>query len=212
MKFIVPPINNFPIYAYYILEEHNMFFNCLILSISVTVDAMGIGITYGIKNAKLDFIGKLILFIICFITASMSILFGDFLKNVFTEKIATCIGTVLLVSMGVFIIYQGITIQIIKKTVISDLDNSNKITPKEAFLLALAVSADAFCAGLACGILGLGAIYYPFFAAIFHISFLQLGLFLGRKINKLANLPQNVWSLISGTLLILIGLSKLFFS
>lgn len=215
-----------------------MLINCLILSISVTVDALGIGITYGLKNTKLPFLAKLILFGICFLLTSISVFFGETLKNIFTEKIATLIGSTTLIIIGIFVICQafkkkenkniikknndtdkvfsiflkwfGITIKIIKDPMVSDLNKSNKIEPREACLLALAVSVDAFCIGMASGILGLSAFYFPLFVAIFHIIFLQIGMFFGRKINKLVKLPTNIWSIISGLLLICIGFSKLF--
>lgn len=181
-----------------------MLLNCLILSISVTVDAMGIGITYGLKNVKLNFIGILILFVICYLLASISVLFGETLKNIVSEQIATCIGTCILVSIGLFVIYKALT-----KKSSHTTKSTNKIEIKESFFLALAVSIDAFCIGMASGILGLGSFYFPLFVAVFHINFLQLGIFLGQKISSLAKLPNNIWSLISGILLICIGLSKL---
>ena len=41
-----------------------MLLNCILLALSVSIDSLGIGITYGIKNTKISLIGKIILFII----------------------------------------------------------------------------------------------------------------------------------------------------
>lgn len=51
---------------------------------------------------------------------------------------------------------------------------------------------------------------FPVFVAGFQLIFLSLGSFLGKKIVSTIKLPKNIWSIISGILLILIGIYKLF--
>lgn len=51
-----------------------MLINSLLLAISSSIDSLGIGITYGIRNIKISFLGKLILFTISFLIAFLSIL------------------------------------------------------------------------------------------------------------------------------------------
>lgn len=41
-----------------------MFFTSLLLSIAVSIDALGIGITYGIRDTKISNISKYVLFFI----------------------------------------------------------------------------------------------------------------------------------------------------
>lgn len=151
-----------------------MIINSVILAISSSIDSLGIGITYGIKNTKISYIAKVVLFLISTIISIISIWFGDIIKNIFPEYLIKLIGSSILIFMGLFICFQsthkanknmsinnfkkaeqkvysffieflGITIKIIKNPISSDLNNSNVIEPKEALFLSLALSLDSFC-------------------------------------------------------------------
>jgi putative sporulation protein YtaF len=216
-----------------------MVLSCFILALSVSIDSLSIGITYGIKNTKISYIGKVTLFITSFVISIISIWFGDSIKNIFPEFFTKLIGTFILIFMGIFIIYQsinkrnldnlqcknienidkekiysffikflGVTIQIIKNPISSDFDNSKKIDAKEALFLGLALSLDAFCVGIGSGIMGINSCIFPFLTSLFQLIFLNTGILFGKKLNSLSKLPDNIWSIISGSLLIIIGLIK----
>ena len=102
----------------------------------------------------------------------------------------------------------GITIKIIKNPIFSDLDNSKKIDAKESIFLGIALSLDAFCIGIGGSILGINSILFPITVSCMQLFFLKLGNYIGHKLNTLLNLPQNIWSILSGIILILIGLTK----
>ena len=216
-----------------------MFLTCFILALSVSIDSLSIGITYGIKNTKISYIGKVSLFLTSFIICIISIWFGDNIKNIFPEVFTKLLGTFILIFMGLFIIYQsitknnsdsakykdikcdceekiysffikflGITIQIIKNPISSDFDNSKKIDAKEALFLGLALSLDAFCIGIGTSIIGLNSCLFPFLTSLFQLLFLSIGILFGKKLNSLSKLPDNIGSIISGSLLIIIGIIK----
>lgn len=212
-----------------------MFLNSLVLAISSSIDSLGIGITYGIKNTKISYVGSIILFIVSFINAIISIWLGNSIKSIFPEEIAKYIGSLLLILMGMFMIYQslkkenrnvkekeevkekiysffidflGITIQIIKNPANSDFDNSNKIDAKEALFLGLALSLDSICIGTSSSMVGISSGIYPFFISIFQILFLSIGNIIGKKLNKFSKIPDNIWSVLAGILLISISIIK----
>lgn len=217
-----------------------MFINSFILAISSSIDAFGIGITYGIKNTKISYISKVVLFAISFVISIISIWFGDMIKNIFSDSIIRFIGSSILILMGIFICFQsihkekssnkftditnlneekvysffinflGITIKIIKNPSYSDLNNSNTIEPKEAFFLSLALSLDSFCIGTCGSIIGINSIAFPILISSFQLVFLQFGNLLGRKLHSFTKLPQNIWSFISGILLIIIGIIRIY--
>ena len=85
-----------------------MFISCFILALSVSIDSLSIGITYGLKDTKISYIGKVTLFITSFIISIISIWFGDNIKNIFPDIITKMIGTFILIFMGLFIIYQSV--------------------------------------------------------------------------------------------------------
>lgn len=216
-----------------------MFWQCLLLAIPISLDCFGIGITYGIKNTYITPIAKAIIFTIFFIVTSVAVSIGALIIKIFSLEFANAMGVILLVLMGIWIIYQafcpkknekelnkkkdfskpkiykffikklGLTIKIIKNPTNSDLDHSNHIDAKEAIYLGSAISIDAFCAGVGCSAIGITSLLFPLFIAIFHIVFLSLGSKLGEKLNTHTKIPDNIWSIISGVLLIIIGLSKL---
>jgi putative sporulation protein YtaF len=222
-----------------------MLINSLILALSSSIDSLGIGITYGIKNTKISYIGKFVLFIISFSISLLSVWFGDIIKNIFSDFATKFIGNVILIGMGIFVCFQairknkidltsdglssepiyesnekiysffidflGITIKIIKNPSSSDLDSSNSIDGKEALFLGFALSLDCFCIGACGSIIGISSFLFPLFISIFQLVFLNFGNTLGKKLNQLSNLPDNIWSIISGTLLILIGAIRFIF-
>ena len=63
-----------------------MLLNCIILAISSSIDSLGIGITYGIKNTKFFFTSKIILFTISIIISSISVFFGKILSTFYQKN------------------------------------------------------------------------------------------------------------------------------
>ena len=218
-------------YVYYGGEV--MILNCIILALSVSIDSFGIGITYGIKNTKIANLSKLILFVISLIVSIISINFGKVISKIFSIFFANFLGCSILVAMGIVFIFQslnkdktvhktfsqkkkynffikwlGITIQIIKDPISSDVDKSNTINSKEALYLGTALSLDALCIGIGGSMLNISSYLFPLLVALFQLLFISLGNFLGRELKNLSNINENLWSFISGILLILIGLLK----
>lgn len=216
-----------------------MFLDCLLLAIPISLDCIGIGMTYGIKNTYITPLAKFIIFSIFFIVTSIAVSIGTLIIEIFSLEFANIVGVILLVLMGLWIIYQsfrpkkdvlkpkkaktlipkihrffikpfGLTIQIIKSPSNSDLDHSNHIDAKESLYLGSAISIDAFCAGVGCSAIGITSFLFPLFISIFHIIFLSLGSFIGENLSSRTKIPDNIWSIISGVLLITIGISKLF--
>lgn len=214
-----------------------MFITYFILALSVSIDSFGIGITYGIRNTKIFRTAKIILFAISIFVTSLSINLGACLSNVFSETFTKWIGACFLILMGLWIIYQalntkknegeetlnntssptiykfmirflGITIQIIRNPISSDLDNSKDIDWKESIYLGICLSIDSLCIGICSSMIGYGSFLFPILVASFQLIFLSVGRILGNKIFSISNIPENIWSTLSGVLLICIGVSR----
>ena len=219
-----------------------MLLNCLFLAISSSIDSLGIGITYGIKNTKISIGAKSILFFISFAISIISIYLGNLLKYIFPDFLIHCLGSFILMLMGLFMCFQslktsnqeyknkddknlkisdtekiysffikclGITIKIIKNPSSSDLDKSNIIDPKEALFLGLALSLDSFCIGIGFSMLNTFSMVFPVLTSCFQLFFLSFGNYCGKKLYSFSKLPDNIWSTISGLLLIIIGVCKM---
>ena len=180
-----------------------MLINSIVLAISSSIDSLGIGITYGIKNTKISNKARIILFGISFLVTLISLYFGNIIKNIFNENITKFLGSSILIIMGVFILFQS-------NPVNSDLDNSKIIDSKESLFLGLTLSLDSFCIGIGGSIIGINYQIFPLLIAIFQLSFLSIGNIFGKKLYKLSNLPDNIWSIMSGIILIFIGFTKFF--
>ena len=107
-----------------------------------------------------------------------------------------------------FIDFLGISIKIINNPTSSDLDSSNSIDGKEAFFLGFALSLDCFCIGALGSIIGVSYFLFPLFISVFQLVFLSFGNMLGKKLHRLSHLLDNIWSVISGVLLVLIGMGR----
>lgn len=213
-----------------------MLYNYIILAFCVSIDSLGTGITYGLKNTKISISAKIILFAFSFLITFFSLFFGNSISHVFSSFGCKLIGNLILCFMGFSIIisgikkdkidknynlqntticefflkFWGITIKIIKNPKYSDLDNSNNIDAKEALFLALALSLDSIGVSLGGSIMGITSIWFPILVSLFQFVFLNLGSCLGKKIKNIYNIPDNLWSIIAGIILIIIGIIKLF--
>lgn len=211
-----------------------MLLNVLVLALSASIDSLGVGITYGLKKTKIYFPAFLVLFVLSLIITSLSMFLGNILTSTISANITSIIGAIILFGIGIFLIYEstfkkekskqnvlkqhkeynifikclGITINIIKDPISSDIDSSNGIDIKEAVFLGLALSLDSVSIGFGASAIGINTFLFPLLISIFQIVFLSIGRISGGKINNISNLPNNIWNIIAGILLICIGISK----
>lgn len=106
--------------------------------------------------------------------------------------------------------FLGITIQIIRNPISSDLDHSKGIDWKESIYLGICLSIDSLCIGICSSMIGYSSFLFPVLVASFQLVFLSVGRILGNKIFAISNIPENIWSTLSGVLLICIGVSRFF--
>lgn len=212
-----------------------MLLNAIILALSASIDSLGVGITYGLKKTKISFTALCALFLLSITIASFSISIGNVITSFISPSVTSIIGSIILFGIGVFIIYQatikkektkkdilakpreynifikflGITINIIKDPISSDIDSSNEIDLKEAIFLGIALSLDSISIGFAASSIGINGFIFPLLISTFQIIFLNVGKIVGSKINNISNLPNNIWNIISGILLICMGIMKI---
>lgn len=212
-----------------------MLLNSVILALSASIDSLGVGITYGLKKTKIYFLAYIVLFFLSLTITSISISIGNVLTSFFSTNVTNKIGAILILGIGIFIIFQatlrknkikkapslkhkeynifikflGITINIIKDPLNSDIDCSNAIDFKEAIFLSLALSFDSISIGFGASSIGINGFIFPVLISFFQVIFLSIGKIIGTKINNVSNIPNNIWNIISGILLICIGIIKL---
>ncbi len=150
-----------------------------------------------------------------------------------SPHITEILGGVILISIGAWVIYQffksdnkgesleekdpyilkleikslGIVIQILRKPMTADIDQSGTINGIEALLLGLALSLDAFGAGVGAAMFGFEPLLTAAVIAFMSSSFLWVGLRSGFLLSYWSWL--NRLSFLPGILLIVIGLMKM---
>ena len=88
-----------------------------------------------------------------------------------------------------------------------DLNNSKIIEKNEALYLAFALSLDSICVGITSSSFGMYSLLFPILVPLFQFIFLNAGIILGKKI-VLYNTSLKKWNIISGVLLIVIGILR----
>ena len=83
-----------------------MLFSTIILAISSSIDSLGIGITYGIRNTIISNKGKLVIFFFSFIISIVSLYLGNILVVIFPDFIVDYLGSFLFIGMGIFICFH----------------------------------------------------------------------------------------------------------
>jgi putative sporulation protein YtaF len=207
-------------------------FSIILLALAVSLDSFSVGFTYGLRKMRIPF--KSIVIIACCsamtLTIAMSIghLLQRFLSPVFAEKM----GGIILIILGVWVIYQffrsekekdilphekviinleikslGLVIHILKKPMSADFDKSGTITGVEAIMLGLALSLDAFGAGIGAVMLGFSPGYLALAVALLSSLLVFFGIKLGSYLSQITWLQK--FSFLPGVLLIIIGVWKI---
>jgi putative sporulation protein YtaF len=204
----------------------------LILAFAVSLDSFSVGLTYGLRKMRIPFKSILIIACCSAIALMIAMMIGrvtiQFLSPAFAEKL----GGIILICLGGWVLYQffrpekakdvlphektivnfeikslGLVIKILQKPMSADFDKSGAITGIEAFMLGLALSLDAFGAGIGAAMLGFSPYYLALTVAIMSSLFVFMGLRVGVLFSN-SGWAQKC-SFIPGILLIILGIWKI---
>lgn len=101
----------------------------------------------------------------------------------------------------------GVVIQILRSPSKADMDNSGSISVQEAMWLGIALSLDAFGAGLGAALLGFPTLWTALVIALFSGAFLSLGMKVGLRFAALSWMRR--LSVLPALLLMIMGIMKL---
>lgn len=204
----------------------------LLLAVAVSLDSFSVGFTYGLRKVRIPLKSILIISGCSAAVLIFAMAVGQLIENFFSPKIAQNAGGYILILLGVWVLYQffrpekkkepvtsestiinfeikslGLVINILRKPMSADFDKSGTITGLEALLLGMALSLDAFGAGIGAAMLG----YSPLYLAISVAVMSSLFVFVGMKLGSLFAHCEWVqkFSFLPGILLIIIGIWKL---
>ena len=210
-----------------------MWFQLVILSVALSIDGFGVGVSLGMRGMKIPFKSIVVISICSAISLGVAMLIGEFISLHVSQGAAEKTGGVILILLGIWLVYQffkkekdtmeaqskekiifnyeikslGVVISILQKPTDVDFDKSGTINGVEALVLGIALSLDAFGAGIGAAMIGISPLILAaaigFMSSIFIWSGLQSG-----KILSKSRLVKNL-SFFPGVLLIIIGFFKL---
>ena len=186
-----------------------------LLAFAVSLDSFGVGITYGLRKVKIPLLSIVIISVLSGVVIGISMQVGVLLAHFVSPKIASAIGAMILIVMGLWSLVQmlvqkekdqvlepvkveklpktltqrqvftleirklGLVIQILRTPSSADVDKSGSISGYEAMWLGIALSLDAFGAGLGAALLGFSPLPTSLVIALFSGSFLVMGMHAG---------------------------------
>lgn len=203
----------------------------LLLAFAVSLDSFTVGFTYGLRKMQIPFKSLLIIAACTATSLTFAMTIGHLIAKVFSPGIAESVGGGMLILIGIWIIYQtfrsekeknvlvhekmlfnleikslGLAIRILQRPMSADFDRSGTITGIEALFLGIALSLDAFGAGLSAAMLGYSPLYLASAVTVMSSVFVFLGIKCGLVFAKYKWIRK--LSIIPGMLLILIGIWK----
>lgn len=207
------------------------FIGLLLLSVSLSVDALTIGTSCAIGGIKTSWRARIVICLISFLIMGISVVCGEWLAKLITPDVSKLIGCGMLCLLGIYIISGaigktknrrekksvtlvlkplGITVNIIKNPISCDIDKSNSIDMREACYIGTALSVDSVGAGVSMGVGGMNALSVAGMCSLCQLIFLCVGLFLGARLRNTEKIPQKAFTIISGMIIILISIVKVF--
>lgn len=207
----------------------------ILFALALNVDSFCTSLTYGAKSIKVPPLSILIISLISMVSIAISMAAGQLLAAHIPASLAYRLGSVLLLLIGLWILFQitrgkqaknyrpcenplaktfeirlrpfGLVIQILKEPSRADFDSSGVITPREALVLGIALAVDAFAAGYAVSLLGFSVLVTAPAVGLGHFFLACLGITAGRSITT--GLVGRQLNVLPGCILILLGLLKI---
>ena len=185
----------------------------LLLAFSLSVDALGIGLSYGLRRISFPLSSLLLLTCETFCMMEVFLGLGRFLSGFFPVAYAKNVSLGFLLLFGLWLCLQSLGQKKkepspLQSPSLCDKDESSVLEPKESLLLGFILSMDSFAIGLSAAALEVRLL--PLFAALFQTTFLFVGASCGTKLVLTTHPKENLWSLLSGGILILIALFQFF--
>lgn len=179
----------------------------IIMSIALSIDALGIGISYRLNGVLIPLKTKLI---IGFITTGImlgSLMIGNLFHHGLSGQISKYLGAGVLLLIGIVFIRNSLFQE---ENTTYDFDHSREIEPMEGILLAIALSADSIGAGIAVASTGVNSCLLGIMVGGMQLFFLFLAEFLVKHVKLIQRFNNRICGLISGILLVAIALLRCF--
>jgi len=200
----------------------------IFFALSSSSDNFIIGLSYGAKKIKINFINNLLVAWISCIGTITAMLFGKLLCKVIAPQYTNMFGSVILIFFGLFMLFNTYKKkqdenkelisdnsskvhhynEMINHPEVVDKNNSKSIEFKEAIILGIILCINNIGLGIGASISGLNIYMTSLSSLIFSILFIKMGYYFGSIVSsgKLAKYSE----IISAFVIILLGVYELF--
>lgn len=213
-----------------------MALSVILLSVSLSLDALFVGFAYGINGTHIPLRSKLVVCLFSIFYSGLAVFAGSALARFLPPFAGRLIGALLLAFIGIWMILKAvirkksaspdddggdptlfkwmikplnITVQILRNPDAGDVDRSGIIDIKEAVLIGSALSIDAIGVGVSSALAGLSNWYIPLVVGVTQLIFLSSGLFAGKNLKSFKQIDERYTSIIPGTILIVLSFLRL---
>lgn len=207
------------------------FIGLLLLSVSLSVDAFSIGTSCALGGIKTSWRARVVICLISVAIMALSVVCGEWLAKLISPNVSRFVGCAMLCLLGVYIILGalgktknrrekksvtlvlkplGITVNIIRNPASCDIDRSKSIDMREACYIGTALSVDSIGAGVSMGVSGMSALSVAGMCGLCQLVFLCVGILLGGRLRNIERVPQKVFTVASGVIIILISIVRMF--
>jgi len=182
----------------------------LLFGISASLDALLVGMTFGIRGASIPFRHNLLISIITLLGTCLSVGLGSGLTLLLSVHTWKLLGSLILIAMGIFYITKFMMVcfqKDRKQKSLTATQSPAALTTAQTCSLGIALSANNMGIGLSASVAGLSLL--P--AAIVTFVFSFIFLLLGNQLGKYPRIPltEDATNLLSGLMLVLLGTVQL---
>ncbi len=192
----------------------------LLFGVAASLDALLVGITYGIRQIHIPFRQNLFISLITLLGTCLSIVLGKSLTPLFPDPLGQFAGSSILILFGIYYLIKFMMVSY-KRYLLSKHSKDSHICEKtedsaslmltlsESCTLALALSLNNMGIGFSASMAGLS----PISAAIVTLFCSCFFLWMGNRLGccPLLQLSKQAADLISGLLLIILGICEIVF-
>ncbi|TVY03300.1 sporulation membrane protein YtaF [Cohnella terricola] len=195
------------------------------LTFSSSIDNLGVGLSYGIRNIRISLLSNLLISVICFLFSGCGIYFGMWISQALPGILPVVLGAFILVIIGIRIILlavprkpqasghestrkSGRWSKLINGSGEPNPDGSTSIGWLESVVLGVALSANALTNGIGAGLLGFSPLVISILAAVGSFVTVWAGVMFGVRLNHVHIGKFNIGqfgTLISGVLLLIVA-------
>lgn len=179
----------------------------IMMSIALSIDALGIGISYRLKGVLIPLRTKIIVGITTTVIMYVALTVGTVFHDGLPGQFPNLLGAMILIVIGLVFLRNSLGPE---EKVAYDFNDSRTIEPIEGLFLAIALSADSFGAGIAVASTGIRSYVLACMVGGMQLFFLFLAECLVEHVPYVQQMSRKLCGYISGSLLLIIGLLRLF--